>query len=193
MKRHMLRTLVVCIALIVGVALVGALLGLVDTERQFSLQSIGNETGGYDLSIQRTDTSLDTFFTVDPVEQAVRAIHSEVSAIYPRIQGDTEVRLKNSVQGTGVTMVALDTENDKLSKVTVTNGSYPPANGQVFLSQSAADLINAKVGDEVNLSYVRPTPRQVGKGRLQQRQHRAFRRRVYGGRYRPDQRAGQRR
>ena len=163
MRRHKLRTLVVCVALIVGVALVGALLGLVDTERQFSLQSIGNQTGGFDLSIKRTDTSLETFFDVAPVDGAVRAIHPEVSAVYARIQGDTEVRLKNNVQGTGVTMVALDTDNDKLSKVTVTAGSYPPANGQVFLSQSAADLIKAQIGDEVNLSYVRPTPRQVGK------------------------------
>ena len=163
MRRHKLRTLVVCVALIVGVALVGALLGLVDTERQFSLQSIGLQTGGYDLSIKHSDTSRDTFFDVAPVDQVVRSVYPQVSAIYPRIQGDTEARLNGSVQGTGVTMVALNAEEDKLTKVTLTSGNYPPARGQVFLSQVAADLLKANVGDEVNLSYVRPTPRQVGK------------------------------
>jgi putative ABC transport system permease protein len=163
MKRHILRTLVVCVALIVGVALVGALLGLVDTERQFSLQSIGLQTGGYDLSITRADTSLNAFFDVAPVEQTVRNVYPEVSAIYPRIQGDTEARMNNSVQGTGTTMVALNADVDKLIRVTISSGDYPPNRGQVFLSQAAADLLKAQVGDEVNLSYIRPTPRQVGK------------------------------
>ena len=68
MKRHKLRTLVVSLALIVGVALVGALLALVDTQRQFSLQFIGSQTGGYDLAIKRSDTALNAYFDPAPVD-----------------------------------------------------------------------------------------------------------------------------
>ncbi len=46
MRRRKLRTFVVALALVVGVALVGALLNLVDTQRQFSVQSVGAQTGG---------------------------------------------------------------------------------------------------------------------------------------------------
>ena len=162
MKRHKLRTLIVVVALVVGVALVGALLALVDTQRQFSLQAIGVQTGGYDLRINRADTSRSVFFDVAPVDQTVRSVYPQINAVYPRIQGDAEARLQGNVQGAGVTMIALDMEVDKLSKVTVTSGNYPALRGQVFLNQVAADLLQAKVGDEISLSYVRPTPREPG-------------------------------
>ena len=38
MRRRKLRTFIITIALVIGVALVGALLALVDTQRQFSIQ-----------------------------------------------------------------------------------------------------------------------------------------------------------
>lgn len=164
MKRHKLRTLVVAMALVVGVALVGALLALVDTQRQFSLQAIGAQTGGYDLSIKHTDTAPSVFFDIAPVDQIIHTTYAQVAATHPRIQGDAEARLKDSARGTGVKMIALDTEKDQLSKVNMLlTGSYPPQQGQVFLNQMAADLLQAKVGDEINLSYVRLVPRDPGK------------------------------
>src|SRR5689334_14732429 len=145
MKRHKLRTLVVALALVVSVALVGALLALVDTQRQFSLQTIGTQTGGYDLRVTRADTALTVFFDIAAVDKTVRDTYPQIVATHPRIQGDAEARLKNSVQGAGVTMIALDVDRDTLSKVTRGAGNYPPLHGQVFLNQVAADLLQAQV------------------------------------------------
>ncbi len=162
MKRRKLRTAVVALALVVGVALVGALLNLVDTQRQFSVQTVGVQTGGYDLSIRRTDLALSRFFDPTPVERAVRAVYDRVTDVHPRIHGTVEARKADSVQGERVEIIALDAPRDTLLPVTATSGSYPPQTGQVFLTQPAADALRVQVGDEVVLSYVRPAPREPG-------------------------------
>ena len=61
------EAIIIIIALTIGVALVGALLALVDTQRQFSVQSMGAQTGSYDLSISKSDLADSTFFSIDDV------------------------------------------------------------------------------------------------------------------------------
>lgn len=163
MKRRKLRTLVVALALVVGVALVGALLNLVDTQRQFSLQIIGATTGGYDLAVTRSDISPSPFFDAAPVEQLVREVDPGIAATRLRIQGEAEAATPDGLSVTPLSMVALNVETDNLSQVTPSQGSYPPQPGQVFLSPPAADSLGVQVGDEVTLSYVLPTPREQGK------------------------------
>ena len=163
MRRHKLRTLVVMLALVAGVALVGALLALVDTQRQFSLQVIGAQTGGYDLSIRLSDLAAGRFFDTASVDAVIRKSYPQIAATHPRIQGDAEARKSGSVQGAGVSLIALDLDQDNLSRVTTMNGRYPLQPGQLFLDQPAADLLGAQVGDEVSLSYVRPLPRERGR------------------------------
>jgi len=163
MKRRKLRTFVVALALIVGVALVGALLNLVDTQRQFSVQSVGAQTGGYDLSITKSDIAQSALFEWAKVDRIVRDIYAQVVGTYPRIQGIAEARSSSLTHASSVTLFALNVETDQLAKVTPDTGTYPPQHGQVFLTQPAADALGIKVGDEVTLSYVRPTPRVQGK------------------------------
>ncbi len=163
MKRRKLRTLIVALALIVGVALVGALLALVDTQRQFSVQTVGTQTGGYDLSIKKSDLASTPFFDRAEVERIARTAYPSISSVYPRIQGNAEARKVNATVGSSVTMVALDGDKDKLSPATVVEGLYPPLPGQIYLTQDVADLLQAKIGDELVLAYLRPTPRQEGK------------------------------
>lgn len=167
MKRRKLRTVVVALALIIGVALVGALLNLVDTQRQFSVQTIGAQTGGYDLGIRRTDLAPSPFFDPAPVQDAVRASYDRVTDVYPRIHGTVEARKADAVQGERVEIIALDTQRDTLLPVTIGAGDYPPQPGQVFLTQPAADALRVQVGDEVILSYVQPTPREPGRAAAQ--------------------------
>ena len=93
MKRRKLRTVIVAMALIVGVALVGALLNIVDTQRQFSVQTIGAQTGGYDLGIKKSDLSATTLFEIAPVDQLAHAAYDKIIAVHPRIQGNAEARL----------------------------------------------------------------------------------------------------
>lgn len=61
MKRRVLRTIIIALALTIGVALVGALLALVDTQRQFSLQMLGTASGGYDLSVNKNNLAKTIF------------------------------------------------------------------------------------------------------------------------------------
>ena len=167
MKRRKLRTLVVALALVIGVALVGALLNLVDTQRQFSVQTIGAQTGGYDLSIRRTDLATSPFFDPLPVEQLARKAYGRITDLYPRIQGSAEARKADAIQSDSLQVIALDTLRDNLSPVTILSGIYPPQPGQVFLTTPAADALGVQVGDEVILSYVQPTPREPGKAASQ--------------------------
>ncbi len=163
MKRRKLRTLIVALALIVGVALVGALLALVDTQRQFSVQTVGTQTGGYDLSIKRSDLADTPFFDLAAVSQAARQAYPPISSVYPRIQGNAEARKVNATEGSSVTLVALDVEKDQLSPPTPVLGTYPPLPGQIYLTQDVADGMQIGVGDELTLAYLRPIPRQEGK------------------------------
>ncbi len=164
MKRRKLRTIIVMIALTIGVALVGALLALVDTQRQYALQQIGDQTGGYDLRIQRSDLALTPFFDPSQAEQTARAVNPQTSAVYRRIQGSAIARTDISVQDWSVTIIGLDVDSDKLNRFNpILEGSYPPAPGQVFLTSVAADLLKVKVGEEIKLSYLLPVPRESGK------------------------------
>jgi putative ABC transport system permease protein len=112
--RRKLRTFIIALALTVGVALVGALLALVDTQRQFSAQSMGEQTGGYDLSVSMSDLAESTFFDVSQVESIVTAAYDQISAMYPRIQASVEGRKAGALEGSEVTLVALDTVSDTL-------------------------------------------------------------------------------
>lgn len=167
MKRRKLRTLVVALALVIGVALVGALLNLVDTQRQFAVQSVGVQTGGYDLSIRRSDLAPSPFFEPASVERIARAAYERITDVYPRIQGSAEVRKAGGAQGENAQILALDVQRDTLSPVTAIFGGYPPQPGQVFLTSPVADALGAQVGDEVVLSYVQPVPREPGKAASQ--------------------------
>lgn len=163
MRRRKLRTAVVALALIVGVALVGALLNLVDTQRQFSLQVIGAQTGGYDLSIRRSDLAPSPFFDYAAAGEIARNAYDQTAAVHPRIQGDAEATRPGEVTGIGVQIVALNPDQDTLSQIQATSGVFPPARGQVFLTQPAADSLGVQIGDEIRLSYVRPQQREQGK------------------------------
>jgi len=190
MKRRKLRTFIIAMALTIGVALVGALLALVDTQRQFSLQAIGAQTGGYDLSITQSDTASSPFFEIAPVEQLARQVYPQIAQLHPRIQANAEARKAGALEGQGVTFVAIDPDQDTLVKPANPDaggfnfnmgprrqrlgpgmgragegdtGSYPPGSGQVFLDIGIAAGLNVGVGDEITLAYVRPIARDPGK------------------------------
>jgi putative ABC transport system permease protein len=233
LSRRKLRTIIIIIALTIGVAMVGALLALVDTQRQFSAQSMGEQTGGYDISVSKSDLAESTFFDVNEVESVALSAYSKVDSMYPRIQSSIEGRKSGALEGTEVTLVALDTVSDTLVSVeqATTNeqqqsglgfmgirigtssgggggrmgggggpggggpgggggappggggpggsssssssnnsdnigGTYPPEEGQVFLSSDAATALGVKVGEEVLLSYAIPSQREVGKSAI---------------------------
>ncbi len=114
MRRRKLRTFIITVALVIGVALVGALLALVDTQRQFSIQSTGSATGGYDLGITRSDLAASTFFSITEIEATVNDSYSKIAQVYARIQATVEGRKMGATDGVAVTFIALDTTADSL-------------------------------------------------------------------------------
>ena len=122
MLRRKLRTFIITLALTIGVALVGALLALIDTQQQFSLQTIGAETGGYDIAISKRDLAESPFFDIAEVSSAITAanagIETTIATTYARIQVGAEGRKAGALQGEAVTVVALDGEHDSLVSVT---------------------------------------------------------------------------
>ena len=117
LSRRKLRTFIIIIALTIGVAMVGALLALVDTQRQFSAQSMATQTGGYDLSISKSDLAESTFFDVTQVESVATSAYNQVDSMYARIQSSVEGRKSGALEGSEVTLVALDTVSDTLVTV----------------------------------------------------------------------------
>ena len=114
MRRRKLRTFIITVALVIGVALVGALLALVDTQRQFSIQSTGSSTGGYDLGITKSDLAASTFFSITDIEATVNNSYSKIAQIYARIQATVEGRKVGATDSVAVTFIALDTASDTL-------------------------------------------------------------------------------
>ena len=123
LRRRKLRTVIIAIALTVGVALVGALLALVDTQSQFSAQSVGAQTGGYDLSISKSDLAESTFFTVTEVESIATSAYNKLDSMYPRIQASVEGRKSGALEGSAVTLVALDPVSDTLVSLQTSSSS----------------------------------------------------------------------
>ena len=123
MQRRKLRTLIIALALTVGVALVGALLSLVDTQRQFSIQAVGAQTGGYDLSISKNDLAASTFFDIAQAEALSVNAYNKIAAMHPRIQASVEGRKVNALDGQAVTFIAIDAATDNLVSLAQTDAS----------------------------------------------------------------------
>ena len=130
MRRRKLRTFIIALALTVGVALVGALLALVDTQRQFSTQTIGAQTGGYDLSISRSDLASTPFFNPDEVLTTARAAYASIASAHPRVAASIEARKVGALDGQAVTMVGLDTAKDTL--VTLAESTGGQSGNRIF-------------------------------------------------------------
>ena len=114
MRRRKLRTLIIALALTIGVALVGALLALVDTQRQFSIQSVGSTTGGYDLSVSKSDLAATPFFSITELESIATGSYDKIASMHVRIQSSVEARKTGATEGVAVTFIALDTSSDNL-------------------------------------------------------------------------------
>ncbi len=121
MNRRKLRTFIIALALTIGVALVGALLALVDTQRQFSVQSVGTTTGGYDLAVSKSNLAASTFFDVAELQSIAGESYDKVAQALPRIQVSAEGRKPTALDGQAVTVVALDPSQDQLVSLADSN------------------------------------------------------------------------
>ena len=134
MKRRKLRTAIIALALTIGVALVGALLALVDTQRQFSVQSVGAQTGGYDLSIGKSDLAATPFFTVTDIANLAGEAYDKIADTYARIQASAEARKAGTSEGQAVTFVAIDPQSDTLISLAQNTNSNTTSFGGIRIA-----------------------------------------------------------
>ena len=159
-RRRKVRTLLILLSLIFAVGMVVTLSAVVDTQRQFSVETIAQRTGGYDLALSKTEIASDQFISVDQTAAAVRKAVPSVEAVIPRFHGLADVT-HSSRQGT-VTFLALDPKSDKLGMMKAISGTLDIGPGRVVILQGMAGSFDLHVGDSFDLFYTLPTPRREG-------------------------------
>jgi ABC-type antimicrobial peptide transport system permease subunit len=159
-RRRKVRTLLILLSLIFAVGMVVTLSAVVDTDRQYSVESIALRTGGYDLSLKKTEIASDQFIQVDKTEASVRQAIPSLEALAPRFSGNTDI-VHGTHRGT-VTFLALDLKRDKMGYLKVISGTTDIGPGQVMILQGTAGSFDLHVGDSFDLYYTLPTPRREG-------------------------------
>jgi putative ABC transport system permease protein len=159
-RRRKVRTVMMVLSLIVSTALIVAMMATVETIRQSNVNLITTETGRYDLSIRRAETSPEQFIAVSGTSQHIMAADDQITAVYPRFQSQVELNA-GDVQTTGI-LLALDPA-ENFGQIEVISGTYQLGDmGAAVLQPTAFELGNPKIGDTIEVSYSFPQSREKG-------------------------------
>lgn len=165
LRRRKVRSILMILALIVGVGTLVALNATVDSYRRFYAGTVAGEVGAFDLVIVRPDTAGNPF--LDPKELAGRLKHIPgVYALGPRIHSIAFV--SGGGKDGDAPLVALDPAADKFGSVEATDGVYdlgPDKDGVpgAFVLKETADIFGLKVGDPIQIRYASPLTRAKGR------------------------------
>lgn len=179
MRRRKIRTTLMLLALIVGVAILVALNATVDTYERFYLATVSNAAGDYDLVITRKDIEPELLFLPEPLIPVIESIDPDVATIAPRIQGLVDVEASRddapitddppqpgSSGGSplfgSAQFLALDPAVDDLGTLQVISGTLDFSPGYAVVLQETADTFDLQPGDTFFISYALPVPRQEG-------------------------------
>lgn len=175
-SRRKVRTILMILSLLVSIGLIVTMSATVETMRQSSIDLIANETGRFDLSISKRDTSSDLFIPFDEVAPQILAADENITAVHSRIETEIELNIDGELRQ--AFLLALDPDSDDVGFVDVIEGEYVLGDGQVALFENTAREQNLSVGDRLNVAYSFPVPREVGKtavaGASQQRTNESF-------------------
>ena len=114
-RRHVMRTIIMVLALVFVAAMLVILNNTIATSRRQVVDLIAREVGEQDITLTRRDTSAEPFIDVEPVSRALLGAHRRVAAVYPRFQAEVEVTLDSST-GTA-TLLARDPEADERERL----------------------------------------------------------------------------
>ena len=159
-RRRKVRTVLMMLSLIVSTGLIVAMSATVETIRRSNVNLITSESGRYDLSVRRTDTSPDPFIPVAETSRRLLAADEQITAVYPRFLSEAELNA-GGLQDTG-TLLALDPA-ENIGQIDVISGTYQL--GDMFaavLQSTALSLGNLQIGDTIDVSYSFPQPREMG-------------------------------
>ena len=169
--RRKIRTILMLMALIVGVGALVALNATVDTYERFYVATISNSAGDYDLVITKNEIEPDLLIDERTVIPLIEASNGEVKRVVPRFQGvvDVDARPAPSVDGEepgeihgSAQFVALNRLVDDMGDFEVISGTIDFAPGYAVVLQETADTFDLKPGDTFDIGYSLPTPRQKG-------------------------------
>ncbi len=187
LNRRKIRTILMLLALIVGVGALVALNATVDTYERFYVATISNSAGDYDLVITKNETEPNLLIN-EQIVSAIHAIVPDVKRVVPRIQGVVDVDVERPLtalvgnpppsippsgeeEGGGneggpihgsAQFVALNRDIDDLGNFQVVSGTVNLEPGYAVILQETADTFGLKPGDTFDISYALPIPRQKG-------------------------------
>lgn len=174
--RRKVRTILMILSLLVSIGLIVTMSATVETVRQSNVDLIASAVGRYDLSITKRDTSSDLFIPFDEVAPQILAADEAITAVFPRLETQIELNLGGELHR-GF-LLAIDPTIDDVGFINVVEGEYALGDGRAAVFEETARAQNLTVGDQVEVAYSFPVPREVGKtavaGASQQRTSKTF-------------------
>ena len=159
-RRRKVRTILMVLSLIVSTGLIVAMSATVETIRRSNVDLVAAETGRYDLTVRRTETSPEPFIAVGETTARILAADDQITAVFPRFRSEAELSA-GGAQSTG-TLLALDPA-ENIGQVEVITGTYRLGNRQAAVLQSTALALGGlKPGDRLDVAYSFPQPREKG-------------------------------
>lgn len=163
-RRRKVRTVLMVLALIVGVGTLVTLNATVDSYRRFFAGTVSGEVGDFDLVVTRPDTAPNPFLDAAALAPRIAGI-AGVRVASPRIHG--VVSLSAGDEHGDAAMVALDPALDAHGSVEVTDGAYDLGDqgglpGALVLQQTA-DVLGLAIGDPIEIQYAAPVSRLRGR------------------------------
>ncbi|MCB0166957.1 MAG: ABC transporter permease, partial [Anaerolineae bacterium] len=187
LNRRKMRTILMLLALIVGVGALVALSATVDTYERFYLGTVSNTAGDFDLVITKSDIEPDLLID-EQIIPSLAALDPAIERVVPRIQGLADIDVVQSepaepadgvsqsgeflllptnqtpgevVHGSAE-FIALNPDVDDLGHFEVISGTLNFSPGYAVVLQETADTFDLQPGDTFDLSYALPVPRQEG-------------------------------
>ncbi len=164
-RRRKVRTILMILALIVGVGTLVTLNATVDSYRRYYTGTVAGEVGDFDMVVRRPDTAASPFLDADAVAAEVEAVDG-VRDVAPRIHAIVSIQA-GSKDGEAI-FVALDPERDHSGAIEVEEGAYDlSTDGDgipgAFVLQETADVLGIELGDPIEIQYAPPQTRLPGR------------------------------
>lgn len=159
-SRRKVRTILMILSLVVSTGLIVTMSATVESIRRSNIDLISGEVGRYDLTIQKRDTSPQPYLPIEETTVRVNAAAPQITSVFPRFYADVELAVGSEI-GQGK-LLALDLAADDIGYIDVVEGSYNLEEGTAAVLEETALKYDLSPGDQINVSFSYPLPREEG-------------------------------